>query len=168
MTCRTFALILTCLAGTAGAQTGEVLDLPYLDMVETRFGTLTIGPAPLDGYEGKELLLNGIPVEGMKDAYLDIQAVLPMPDGDAQDWVLISIGGGGTGCPTLWAFVAVTPDGTRATAPFGTCSEAILDLRTTESAFLQFDMVSIAERDNALYTYTFDGAKVSEFISPRD
>jgi len=147
-------------------QAETVLDLPYLQSAETRFGTLSVGPVQLDGYDGKQLLLDGQPIDGPRDAYVDIQAVLPMPDGDAQDWVLVSVAGGGNACPTLFAFVAVSAKGAHATEPFGTCSEGVLDLRQTESAFLALDMVGLSDGDAMLHTFTFDGYAVSEIVSP--
>jgi hypothetical protein len=170
MTPRALATMLTCLASIAQAQTREALELPYLDTAETRYGTLTVGQVQLDGYEGQQLLLNGTPVEGLADVYVAIQDVRPMPDDDGQDWVLVSVAGGGNACPTLWAFVTVSAEGARATPPFGTCSEGVLDLRATEDALLALDMVGIAENDNLLHTYTFDGIglKVTEFTTPLD
>ena len=45
-------------------QAETVLDLPYLQSAETRFGTLSVGPVQLDGYDGKQLLLDGQPIDG--------------------------------------------------------------------------------------------------------
>jgi hypothetical protein len=157
MRCHLSILLLACCATAAAAQDRVALELPYLDTAETRYGALTVGPVQLDGFEGQHLLLNGVPVAGLADTYVAIQDVRPMPDDDGQDWVLVSVAGGGNGCPTLWAFVTVSADGARATAPFGTCSEAVLDLRATEDALLALDMVGISEADNLLHTYTFDG-----------
>jgi hypothetical protein len=141
-------LLLACCATAAAAQTREALDLPYLDTAETRYGTLTVGPVQLDGYEGQHLLLNGTPVAGLANKYVAIQDVRPMPDDDGQDWV--------------------SADGARATPPFGTCSEAVLDLRATEDALLALDMVGISDTDNLLHTYTFDGTglQVWEMTTP--
>ncbi len=161
-------LVMACLASPSIAQTREALALPYLTTADTRYGTLTVGPVQLDGYKGQQLLLDGTPVEGLADVYVAIQDVRPMPDDDGQDWVLVSVAGGGNGCPTLWAFVTVSAEGARATPPFGTCSEAVLDLRATEDALLALDMVGVSDADVLLHTYTFDGIglSVTEFTQP--
>jgi hypothetical protein len=141
-------------------------ELPYLAPAETRYGTLTIGTTAVDWGEAQQVLLDGTPVAGMIDRFVDIRAVAPRPDGDAGDWVLVSLANGGNGCPMMWAFVSVTPDGATATVPFGTCSEAVLNPRTTEDGFLALDIPSMSP-DEEFVTFTYDGNAVSEIVVKR-
>ncbi len=153
------ALLLTALPAYAD-------ELPYLAPAETRYGTLTIGTTTLEGGEAQQVLLDGVPVAGVVDRFVDVRAVAPRPDGDAGDWVLVSMANGGNGCPMMWAFVNVTPAGATATAPFGTCSEGVTNPRTTEEGFLAFDMPSFLPEEEFV-TYTYDGNAVSEIVVKR-
>ncbi len=141
-------------------------ELPYLTPAETRYGMLTVGTTTVEWGEAQQLLLDGIPVAGLADRFIDVRAVAPRPDGDAGDWVLISMANGGNGCPMMWAFVNVTSAGAQATAPFGTCSEAVLNPRTTEEGFLALDIPSLMP-DEEFVTFTYDGAAVSEMVVKR-
>jgi hypothetical protein len=141
-------------------------ELPYLTPAETRYGTLTIGTAVVEWGEAQQLLLDGAPVAGLVDRFVNVRAVSPRPDGDAGDWVLVSMANGGNGCPMMWAFVNVTADGATATEPFGTCSESVLNPRTTDNGSLEFDMPSFLPEEE-LVVYTYDGFHVSEMVVPR-
>ena len=161
-------MILTALLALPGiVQAQTLLDLPYLDRADTRFGSLTVAPVDLGGMEGRQFLLDGQPIDAPRDAYAFVQAVLPEPGGGDQDWVLVSVAGGGNACPTLWAFVTVSPQGATATLPFGTCAEEISDLHATRDETLVLDMVGMAE-DGSLtrHSYSFDGVSVTETIAP--
>jgi hypothetical protein len=137
-------------------------ELPFIDPAETRYGTLTIGTTEVDWGEAQQLLLDGAPIAGLVDRFVDVRAVAPRPDGDAGDWVLVSLANGGNGCPMMWAFLNVTPAGATATAPFGTCSEGVMNPRTTEEGFLALDISSLLPEEEFV-TYTYDGYTVSEF-----
>lgn len=152
-------LILTALPAMAQ-------DLPFLAPAETRYGTLTIGTTAVEWGEAQQVLLDGVPVAGLVDRFVDVRAVAPRPDGDAGDWVLISLANGGNGCPMMWAFVSVTAAGATATAPFGTCSEAVLNPRTTEEGFLALDIPSLLPEEEFV-TFTYDGVSVSEIVVKR-
>jgi hypothetical protein len=153
------ALLLTALPALAE-------ELPYLAPAETRYGTLTIGETEVDWGVAQQVLLDGVPVAGLVDRFVDVRAVAPRPDGDAGDWVLVSMANGGNGCPMSWAFVSVTPEGATATEPFGTCSEAVLNPRTTEEGFLALDIPSLMP-DEEFVTFTYDGNAVSEIVMKR-
>ena len=101
-----------------------------------------------------------------QDRIVDVRAVAPRPDGDAGDWVLVSMENGGNGCPMMWAFVNVTPDGATASEPFGTCSESVMNPRTTDNGSLEFDMPSFQPEEEVV-VYTYDGYHVSEMVVPR-
>lgn len=141
-------------------------ELPVFESIETRYGTLTTAATVVEWGEAEHLLLNGMAVDGLVDRFVDIRVVLPRPDGDAGDWALVSMANGGNGCPMMWAFVTITPGGAQATAPFGTCSEGVMNPRTTEEGFIALDMPGwLPEQD--FVTYTFDGQAVSEIITLR-
>jgi hypothetical protein len=141
-------------------------ELPYLAPAETRYGQLTIGKTEVDWGEAQQLLLDGSPISGLVDRFLDVRAIAPRPDGDVGDWVLVSMANGGNGCPMMWAFVSVTPDGATATDSFGTCSEAVLNPRTTEEGFLALDIPSLLPEEEFV-TFTYDGVSVSEIVVKR-
>jgi hypothetical protein len=153
------ALLLTALPACAE-------ELPYLAPAETRYGTLTIGETEVDWGTAQQILLNGVPVPGIVDRFVDVRAVAPRPDGDAGDWVLVSMANGGNGCPMMWAFVSVTSEGATATEPFGTCSEGVMNARTTDNGSLELDMPSLLP-DEEFVTYTYDGFSVSEMVVKR-
>lgn len=140
-------------------------ELPYLEPITSRFGTLSIADTQGEYGDAQQLLLNGVAVDGIVDRFVSIRALLPRPDGEPADWVLISMANGGNGCPMMWAFVAVMADGANATPPFGTCSEGVLHPRTTEDAQVALDMTSFAEGEDYA-TYTYDGTRVTETIVP--
>jgi hypothetical protein len=146
------------------AQARDMLDLPFLDSVETRFGTLSVGPLPQSAGQG--LFWNGAPVAGPDAALVHIQAVLPMPQGGPDDWVLVSLEGDDSDCPTRFAFVTLSKDGAAATAPFGTCSKAIFDLRETEGTKVAMDMLGSDEGKLSVHVYRFDGVTVNETVNP--
>jgi hypothetical protein len=153
------ALFLTALPALAD-------ELPSLAPAETRYGRLTIGTTTVEGSEAQQILLNGTPVAGLVDRLVEVRAVAPRPDGDEGDWVLVSLSNGGNGCPMMWAFVNVTSQGAIATESFGTCSESVLNPRTTDNGSLEFDMPSFLPEEE-LVVYTYDGFSVSEFAVKR-
>jgi hypothetical protein len=138
-------------------------ELPFLEPIESRFGALSIADVQVEYGDAQQLMLNGLAVNGVVDRYVSIRALLPQPDGDAADWVLISMANGGNGCPMMWAFVNVTAAGAKATEPFGTCSEAVLNPRTTEDAQVALDMTSFIEGEDYA-SYTYNGDTVTEII----
>jgi hypothetical protein len=138
---------------TLAALPATAEELPVLQPTDTRFGTLTVVDTQAEWGDAQQLRLNGAPVAGLVDRFVDVRAVLPRPDGSAADWVLVSLANGGNGCPMLWAFVAVTPAGATPTDPFGTCSEDVLNPRTTDAGAIALD------------TYTYDGQAVTETIT---
>ncbi len=140
-------------------------ELPYLEPITSRFGTLSIADTQVEYGDAQQLMLNGVAVGGIVDRFVSIRALLPHPDGEPADWVLVSMANGGNGCPMMWAFVAVKADGANATKPFGTCSEGVLNPRTTEDAQVALDMTSFLEGEDYA-TYTYDGATVTEIIVP--
>jgi hypothetical protein len=140
-------------------------ELPYLDDGTTRFGTLTIADTQVDGDDAQTLQLDGTPVEGLTDRFLGLRAILPRPDGTDADWALISMANGGNGCPMMWAFVEITAESATPTAPFGTCSESVMNPRT-EGTTVALDMDSF-DPAFAHYTYTFDGQTVTETPVPQ-
>jgi hypothetical protein len=141
-------------------------DFPEIRDGVTRYGPVTVGATTLEGGEAQQLLINGAPVAGTIDRYIDIRAILPRPDGGAGDWVLISMANGGNGCPMMWAFVSVTPTAATATAPFGTCSEGGTNPRTVDGRAVAFDLASF-QPEEAFVTYTYDGRAVSEVVVKR-
>jgi hypothetical protein len=155
---KVFAALFSLMALPALAE-----DLPYLEPITSRFGALTVADTQVDYGDAQQLLFNGVAVAGVVDRFIGIRALLPRPDGDAADWVLVSMANGGNGCPMLWAFVEVTGAGAKATAPFGTCSEAVLNPRMTEDAQVALDMTSFIEGEDYA-TYTYNGQSVSEII----
>ncbi len=140
-------------------------ELPFLTPAETRYGTITIGTTTADFGDAQQFLLNGAPIAGLIDRFVDVRAVAPRPDGDAGDWVLVSLANGGNGCPMMWAFLNVTPVGATATAPFGTCSQSVMNPRTTDNGSLEFDMPSFNPEEEFV-VYTYDGHNVVEFVVP--
>jgi hypothetical protein len=138
-------------------------ELPYLEPIESRFGSLTIADVQVEYGDAQQVMLGGSPVAGLVDRFVSIRALLPRPDGTAADWVLVSMANGGNGCPMLWAFVEVTAAGAVATDPFGTCSEAVLNPRTTDDGQVALDMTSYIEGEDYA-TYTYNGSSVSELI----
>lgn len=162
------ALCLALLPLPALAETPLPLDLtnlPYLDEAQVAGGTLTVAPYAFeDGYPGQQLLFNDAPV-GMADAYVAIQAVIPRPEFEAEDLVLVTLAGGGNACPTLWAVIVTNAAGARASNSFGTCSEAILNPRLTMDARLAFDLAPVGE-DQSWMTYTVDGTDIRETELP--
>jgi len=160
----TLCLALAVLTLPALAETPLAIDLtnpPYLETAEVAGGSLWTEPANLDGFEGHQLVFNGQPVSGMADAYVHIQAVVPRPEFDGEDLVFVTLAGGGNACPTLWAIVVTSAAGAKASPPFGTCSEAILNPRLTMDALVAFDMAPVGE-DQPWMTYTADGADMWE------
>ena len=141
-------------------------ELPYLTPAETRYGTITIGTTEVDWGTAQQALLDGAPIAGLVDRFVGVRAVALRPDGDAGDWVLVSLANGGNGCPMMWAFISVTPEGATATEPFGTCSEGVMNPRTTDEGFLAFDMPSFLP-DEEFVTYTYDGNAVLEMVVKR-
>ncbi|MGL5009394.1 MAG: hypothetical protein ACRC6I_05895 [Paracoccaceae bacterium] len=153
-----FALMLMLAPGLAVAE-----ELPFFETLETRYGILSTVPTEVEWGEAEQLILNGAAVEGVLDKYVDIRALVPRPDGDAGDWALVSMSGGGNGCPMMWTFVNITPEQVQATEPFGTCSEAVMNARVTDNGSLELDMPGwLPEQE--LVTYTYDGYAVSEMI----
>ncbi len=150
--------------GLASPASAEI-DLPYLQQAETRYGAVSIVPADLEGIEGQGLAFKGTPVEGAADAFADIRAVLPDPDGSETDLVLLSLANGGNGCPMNWTIVAVGPEGADPGDQFGTCSESILDLRE-EGGTLVIDLASF-EPALELVRFTYAAGKVSSAGIPR-
>jgi hypothetical protein len=140
-------------------------DLPFLNAAEVAGGKLSVEKVAADGFEADQLLFNGVPVPGMTDVSVDIQAVVPRPEFVAEDMVFVTLAGGGNGCPTLWAIVLTSAQGAKASPPFGTCSEAILNLRLTESALVAFDMAPVSDGQPWM-TYTADGAMLWETVLP--
>jgi hypothetical protein len=138
-------------------------ELPYLEPIESRFGSLTIADTQVEYGDAQQLMLNGNPVAGLVDRFVSIRALLPRPDGGDAEWVLVSLANGGNGCPMLWAFVEVTAQGATATDPFGTCSEAVLNPRMTETGEVTLDMTSFIEGEDYA-TYTYNGSSVTEII----
>ncbi len=141
------------------------LALPYLDATDTRFGTMTIAPADLDGIKGQQPLWNDTPVDGIADRFVAIQQVFPAPDGAPADWVLISLANGGNGCPSDWVIVQVTVTDATPSPRFGTCSDAILDIRS-EGGTLALDIASF-DPAIAHVTFTYDGRAITETTVPR-
>jgi hypothetical protein len=138
-------------------------DLPALQPIESRFGLLTVRDTQADWGDAQQLMLDGRPVAGALDRFVDVRAVLPRPDGAAADWVLLSLANGGNGCPMMWAFVALSAKGARVSDLFGTCSEAVLNPRTTATGAVALDMTSFAAGEDYA-TYTYDGQTVTEVI----
>lgn len=159
-----FALTTALATPLAMAQSRVPLDLPYLKQVETRYGLLTVDPE--GSSEARGFLLDGAPIDGPKDIHAHIQAVLPMPQGGAADWVLVSLSGGGNDCPMLFAFLVVSKTGATATEPFGTCSEAVMNLRETEGNKVALDMIGNTDGVIAVHIYRFDGATLDETVNP--
>jgi hypothetical protein len=140
---------------TAPAQ--PPVDLPNLASAETRLGTLTLGPADLDGLTGQQLLLNGTPVAGTADRFVEIRAVFPRPGPRTEDWALISLSSGGNGCPALWAFVKLSPETALATELFGTCSEGLLAIEDSPEGTVTLMMKSTKPAELDAFLYSFDG-----------
>jgi hypothetical protein len=162
------ALTLAFLPLPALAETPLPIDLtnpPYLESAKVAGGTLSVAPYVFeDGYQGQQLVFNGSAV-GLADTYVAIQAVIPRPEFNGEDLVLVTLAGGGNACPTLWAIVVTSTAGAKASNSFGTCSEAILNPRLTESAFLAFDMAPVGQ-DQPWMTFTVDGTQVWETELP--
>lgn len=135
-------------------------NLPYLEQATVAGGTLSVQPFVSDGLSGSQLLFNGQPV-GLADTYVHIQAVIPRPEFEGEDLVLVTVAGGGNACPTLWAVVVTSAAGATASDPFGTCSEALLNPRLTEDGLVAVDMAPVADGQLPM-TYTIDGADVRE------
>jgi hypothetical protein len=135
-------------------------DLPYLEQAEVAGGRLWVEPSSLDDRLIWQLVFNGQPV-GLADAQVHIQAVIPRPEFAGEDMVFVTVAGGGNACPTLWAVVVTSAAGAKATEPFGTCSEAILNPRLTMDAMVAFEMAPVAD-DQPWMTYTVDGADIWE------
>ncbi len=148
------------------AQARDLLELPYLQSVETRHGVLSVGPVQKKGVEGTGFFLNGHAILGPSNIHAHIQAVLPMPQGGPDDWVLVSVASGGNDCPMLFAFITLSPEGARATTPFGTCSEGVFDLRETEDTKVAFDMIGARDGELFVFIYRFDGVEVDETVNP--
>jgi hypothetical protein len=162
---RALALTLAVLPLPALAETPLDIDLqnnqPYLERADVAGGTLWTEPADLDGVEGRQLVFNGAPVPGMADKYVYIQGMIPRPEFDGEDLVFVTLAGGGNGCPTLWAIVVTSAAGAKASKPFGTCSEAILNPRLTNDALLSFTMAPVGETQPWM-AYTVDGTDIWE------
>ncbi|MEZ5796025.1 MAG: hypothetical protein R3D63_00095 [Paracoccaceae bacterium] len=140
-------------------------DLPYLARAEVAGGVLTVEKVAADGYDARQLMFNGQPVAGVSDRHVDIQAITPLPETEGTDVTFVTVAGGGNACPTLWALVVTSDQGARATAPFGTCSEAILNPRLTEDALIAFDMAPVSDGQGWM-TYSFDGHDLRETALP--
>lgn len=156
-------LALAILALPASAETPLPIDLqndlPFFETAEVAGGSLWLEPYSNDNWSGWQLVFNGDPVPGMAEAQVHIQAVIPRPEFDGEDLVFVTLAGGGNACPTLWAIVVTSAAGAKATKPFGTCSEAILNPRLTMDALVAFDMAPVAEGQPWM-TYTVDGAEL--------
>lgn len=79
--------------------------------------------------------------------------------------LFVTVAGGGNACPTLWASVAASAAGAKATEPFGTCSEAILNPRLTMDALVAFDMAPVTAYQPWM-THTIDGKDIRETALP--
>lgn len=150
------------------AETPLPIDLtnpPYLETAEVAGGTLIVAPHVFDdGFPGQHLMFNGAPLQ-LADTYVAIQAVIPRPEFEGEDLVLVTLAGGGNACPTLWAVVVTSAAGVEASNPFGTCSEAILNPRLTMDALVAFDMAPVKEGQPWM-TYTVDGTQIWETELP--
>ena len=133
-------------------------NLPYLTRAEVAGGLLWAEPSALSDRLVYELMFNGQPV-GLADAQVHIQAVIPRPEFEGEDLVFVTVAGGGNACPTLWAIVVTSAAGARASEPFGTCSEAILNPRLTMDALVAFDMAPVTDYQPWI-TYTADGTDI--------
>jgi hypothetical protein len=158
---RRLALSLAILPLPALAETPLAVDLqtnlPYLAEAQVAGGTLAVAPYAFeDGFPGQQLVFNGSPI-GLADTHVAIQAVLSRPEFVDEDLVFVTLAGGGNACPTLWAIVVTSAAGARASRPFGTCSEAIVNPRLTMDALVAFDMAPVADGQPWM-TYTADGA----------
>ena len=156
---RRLALILALLPLPALGETPLQIDLqsnlPYLEQAEVAGGLLWVEPSSLGDRLIWQLVFNGQPV-GLADAQVHIQAVIPRPEFAGEDMVFVTVAGGDNACPTLWAIVVTSTAGAKATEPFGTCSEAILNPRLTMDALVAFDMAPVTDYQQWM-TYTADG-----------
>jgi len=87
--------------------------------VKTRFGTLTIGKDPSSSWTGPTVLWHGRalhPTVRGNDA-LSVKTLFALATED----VVLFEDSGGTACPELWHFVAVSRSGVASTGAFGTC-----------------------------------------------
>lgn len=133
-------------------------DLPFLMQAEVAGGRLWVEPSSLGERLVWQLVFNGQPV-GLSDAQVHIQAVVPRPEFTGEDLVFVTVAGGGNACPTLWAIVVTSAAGAKATEPFGTCSEAIVNPRLTMDALVAFDMAPVTDYQTWM-TYTVDGTDI--------
>ncbi len=63
-------------------------DLPFLNAAEVAGGKLSVEKVAAVGFEADQLLFNGVPVPGMTDVSVDIQAVVPRPSLWPRTWSL--------------------------------------------------------------------------------
>ena len=146
-------LALTLLPLPALAQTlPDMTNPPYLSEAIVQGGLLVVETVAADGYDTRQLMFNDTPVPGIVDGSVYIQAVIPA---GGEDWVLVSVASGGNACPTLWAIVATSTTGARPTEVFGTCSEAILNLRHDVEG-IAFEIPGAQEGDPDV-TFVYDG-----------
>lgn len=106
------------LLASAGAQAQETTT------IQTRFGALTVNDAGV-------LLFKGAPLQPTIEANNSLDLSVPYQVGSS-DIVLVT-DNGGTACPALYYFVAVTKAGAKATPSFGSCSDLVQIKRMGDS-----------------------------------
>lgn len=157
-------LHLALLLGLAPLPTLAQPALLGAEQADSRFGKLEVAKVDLEGFPGQQLMRDGVVVDGTQDAYVSIEQILPNPADPAVDLVLLSSGSGGNACPALWQWVMVSEKEATSLDPFGTCSEALKDLRVEGQTVI----VEMASFDPAVekVIYTLDGLAVTEVAQP--
>jgi hypothetical protein len=152
---------------TLAALPATAEEMLFLQPVQTRFGTLTVADTQAEWGDAEQVLLNGAPVQGTLDRFVDVRAVMPRPDGNAADWVLLSLSNGGNGCPMMWTFMELTAQGGQVSDRFGTCSEAEEDyLRTTGRSVGLY--LPFLEEGVGFATFYYEGQKATKFATLYD
>ncbi|MEX5729660.1 hypothetical protein Ga0609869_003013 [Rhodovulum iodosum] len=141
-----------CLAAPAAAQP---VSLGTYQAVQTRFGTLTVGP--VSQWE-QGLYLNGGGVPLAAEWRVTIRGAFAR-QGDDHDWVLVETSHNGNMCPVSYVVLRLSADALRRTAPFGSCLGRIDGVRLAPGRF-EIDLADPDIRVD-LQRFAFDGARLT-------